>query len=213
MRLRGISPKRWFYGFNDHLAARAASAARILCGPAAERWLAAEMFGYLAEVLPDHLTCYGEDGTTDLTIYRTSEVDGVRSGDWKDGRVASIEIKLVYRWYSEQRVDDYMAKLCAQILANRRHVDAMSVGYVFGVFAHWPSKTPRVRGEFADFRRAVSDRVRRTCLSAGVPCAKPALETVIDSMTARIGGVAVPFGLVAQYMVPRGTGLVEDADG
>ena len=148
MGRRGINPKRWFYGFNERLAERAERSARILCGPATERWLAAEMYGYLAEALPDDLTCYGEDGTTDLTIYEVSEAGGVRTGAWNDGRIASIEVKLVYRWYSENRVDDYVATLCSQVLANRDRGSALNVGYVYGVFAHWPSKTPCVRGEF-----------------------------------------------------------------
>jgi len=204
MGRRGINPKRWFYGFNDRLAERAERSARILCGPAAERWLVAEMYGYLAENLPDDLTCYGEDGTTDLTIYEMSDADGVRTGAWDRGRIASIEVKLVYRWYSETRVDDYMTKLCSQVLANRDHGSLMNVGYVYGVFAHWPSKTPRVRGEFSEFRRTVSERIRQNCEAADVPCAKPAIETVIEPFEVKVGGVTVPFGLVSQYMLPRG---------
>jgi hypothetical protein len=203
MGRRGVNPKLWFYGFNERLAERPERSARILCGPAAERWLTAEMYGYLAEKLPDDLTCYGEDGTTDLTIYDVAETDGVRTGAWERGRIASIEVKLVYRWYSESRVDDYVTTLCSQVLANRTRGSEMNVGYVFGVFAHWPSRTPRVRGEFSDFRSTVSQRIRKVCDAAGVPCAKPALETVIEPVEVKIGGVTLPFGLVAQYVLPR----------
>jgi hypothetical protein len=94
MAKRGLNAKNWFYGFNAHLAERPQHTARVLCGPAAERWLAAEMYGYLAATLPEALTCYGEDGTTDLTVYEASEGDGPSIGVWAGGRVASIEIKL-----------------------------------------------------------------------------------------------------------------------
>jgi len=203
MGRHGINPKRWFYGFIDHLAERPDQTARVLCGPAAERWLAAEMFGHIAATLPAHLTCYGEDGTTDLTIYDVVKDGEVQTGDWEKGRIASIEIKLVYRHYSDTRVRSYATKLCDQVRANSDHGSTMNVGYIFGVFSGWPSKSPRVRGTFPEFRREVSQHVRDACESAGVPCAKPSLETVIDSRTIKIGGVEVPFGLIGQYVLPR----------
>lgn len=203
MGRRGLSAKDWFYGFNARLAERPKRTARILCGPAAERWLAAEMYGYLAATLPDEFTCYGEDGTTDLTIYETSKVDGPPTGAWARGRVASIEVKLVYRWYSEMRVDDYVQTLCTQVLGNRDDGSELNVGFVYGVFALWPSKRERVRGKFNTFRSVISKRVREVCEQSGVPCAKPALETVIDPFDVTIGGVTVPFGLVSQYIRPK----------
>jgi hypothetical protein len=200
-----VNAKNWFYGFNAQLTERPERTARILCGPAAERWLAAEMYGYLAGALPDDLTCYGEDGTTDLTIYETSEADGPPTGAWARGRIASIEVKLVYRWYSERRVDDYAQALCAQVLANRDRgsASALNIGFVYGIFALWPSKRERVRGNFNEFRSSVSRRIREVCDASGVPCAKPALETVIDPIEVTIGGVTVPFGLVSQYVQPE----------
>lgn len=171
MGRRGINPKRWFYGFNDRLAEHAERSARVLCGPAAERWLAAEMYGYLAETLPDDLTCYGEDGTTDLTIYEVSDAGGVRTGASNEGRSASIEVKLVYRWYSDNRVDDYVDTLCSQVLANRQRNSVTNVGYVYGVFALWPSKRPRTRGTFLrvswrDIRSGYARRARRPAYPA-----------------------------------------------
>ena len=131
MGRRGLNVKDWFYGFNARLAEDPMRTARILCGPASERWLAAEMYGYLAASLPDKFTCYGEDGTTDLTIYETLAVDGPPRGAWEQGRVASIEVKLIYRWYSENRVDDYAQTLCTQVLANRHRGSALNVGLVW----------------------------------------------------------------------------------
>jgi hypothetical protein len=138
------------------------------------------------------------DGTTDLTIYKTSEVDGQPTGAWARGRVASTEVKLVYRWYSENRVDDYAQTLCAQVLANRDRGSALNVGFVYGIFALSPSKWERVRGRFSEFRSVVSRRIREVCDASGVPCAKPALETVIDPFDVTISGVTVPFGLDSQ---------------
>lgn len=203
MGRHGINPKRWFYGFMDHLAKRPTHTARVLSGPAAERWLAAEMFGHIAATLPDDLTCYGEDGTTDLTIYEVNEENGVRTGDWKKGRIASIEIKLVYRWYSETQVKAYAKRLCEQVRGNAEDSGSpTNVGYIFGVFSSWPAKSPRIRGTLPEFRRDVSEHIRLACHEAGVPCAKPALETVLDLRTVTIGGVTVPFGLIGQYILP-----------
>lgn len=203
MGLRGVNPKRWFYGFNAHLARDPEHTARVLCGPAAERWLAAEMYGYLASELPESLTCYGEDGTTDLTVYRTvenarAEMDGV----WDGGRVASIEFKVLYRTYSEASTRARVAKLCEQIRDGGSHGSAMNVGYVFGVFVQWPTTRPRARETFERFRRDVGTWVRTACEGSDMACAKPTLETVIDARSVLVGGVAVEFGLVAQYILP-----------
>lgn len=58
--------------------------------------MAAEMYGYLASTLPSLLTYYGEDGTTDLTVYRTQDIAGICSVVWENGRAASIDLKLVF---------------------------------------------------------------------------------------------------------------------
>ena len=183
----GVNPKVWFYGFNQRLAEHpniplASSAAPQLNVGSPAR------YGYLAETLPDDLTCYVEDHTTDLTIYDVRETDGVRTGAWEQGRIASIEVKLVYRSYSEPRVDNYATTLCSQVHLNRTRGSTLNVGYIFGVYTRWPSKTPRVRGEFPEFRRTVSRRIREVCDTAGVPCAKPALEAVIAPIDVRIRG-------------------------
>ena len=200
-RMHGVNPKRWFYQFNDFLAARPEQTARVLCGPSAERWMAAEMYGYLGATLPLTLTCYGEDGTTDVTVYKTSEMKGVRNGVWSNGRVASIEFKLVYRGHSETAVRSRSAELCRQVLGNRRHLAPMNVGYIYGVFTRWPGTTPRVRADFSSFRRDCGKAIRAGCGSR-ITCAKPAVETVIDERVVTIGGVAVTFGLVGQYLLP-----------
>lgn len=205
MGIRGVNPKRWFYDFSAHLADDADHTARVLCGPAAERWLAAEMYGYLAAKLPDSLTCYGEDGTTDLTVYRTEqterdEVDGL----WSGGRLASIELKLLYRTYSETSTRARVAKLCAQVAGGTARGSSMNVGYIFGVFVQWPTARPRTRETFDIFRRDVGGWVWEACIANKMACAKPTLETVIDERRVKVGGVSVQFGLVAQYVLPIG---------
>ncbi len=200
MGRRGLNAKDWFYGFNARLAARPKRTARILCGPAAERWLAAEMYGYLAGSLPGDFTCYGEDGTTDLTIYETSEVDGPPTGAWARDRVASIEVKLVYRWYSDKRVDDYTQTLCAQVLANRDCGSALNVGFCL--------RCLRALAVEAGTRPWQLQRVPVGGLEAH-PRGLQRLGRAVRQARARdrdrpvrgtIGGVRVPFGLVSQYI-------------
>lgn len=202
--MHGVSPHRWFYGFSDALAARPEHTARVLCGPSAERWLAAEMYGYFASTLPRTLTCYGEDRTTDLTVYRTEERDGIRDGVWQGGRVASIEMKLVYRNHSNESVAARARKLCHQVLGGRQHKAQMNVGYIYGVFVRWPTSSFRVRADLPSFRRDCGAAIREACDDMDVPCAKRALETIIDERVVTLGGVNVGFGLVGQYVLPSG---------
>jgi len=200
--MHGVNPKRWFYQFSEALAARPEQTARVLCEPSAEHWVASEMYGYLGATLPATLTCYGEDGTTDLTVYRTEKCDGFRDGVWRGGRVASIELKLVYQRHSDESVAQRTRKLCRQVLGNRRHSARMNVGDIYGVFVRWPGSTFRVREDFATFRRDCGAAVRAACDEMDVPCAKPTLETVVEERTVTVGGVKVEFGLAGQYVLP-----------
>ena len=195
--MRGVNPKRWFYGFSSYLSADADRVARVLTGPAAERWLTAELHGYLASILPPSLTCCGEDETADLTIYRVIDGDGA----WRHGerRVASIEVRLMYRTYSAEKTAAYARRLCEQVRRNRDLGDPVSIGYLFGVFAAGPS-TPDLRGTFVQFRAAASPWVRAACGETGIETAKPSLETVVDERAVMVGGVEVSIGLVGQYI-------------
>jgi hypothetical protein len=204
--MRGVNPKLWFYEFRESLAARPDHTARVLCGPAAERWLAAEMHGYLAAHLPSTLTCYGEDGTTDLTVYRTkSGGDGGLNGEWLEGRAASIEIKLLYRGHSEAAMTARTAELCRQVVQGTRHLAQVNVGYVFGVFTRWPGFSPRKRPDLASFRKACGRSIMTACENAKPPMrpAKQSVETIIEERTVAIGGVDVRFGLVGQHLLPN----------
>src|ERR1700733_86666 len=147
--MHGVNPHRWFYDFNVELRRRAGRVARIFGGPAAERWLSAEMYGYLAATLPPTLTCRGEKGTTDLAVYRAKD----------DTRVASIEVKLVYRGHSVTTVGGYAHKLCRQVLGNRRHDAATNVGFIYAAYVLPSATRPRKRGTLTAFRLAAGSAI------------------------------------------------------
>lgn len=174
MGRRGLNPKDWYYGFKRRIVRDPEKTARVLCGPAAERWLAGEFYAYLAEHLPDTYTCWGEDETTDLTVYRTAEADGA----WKEGRVASIELKVVYRHYGYSNAAGRVQHLCHQVMAAGPNGDCpLNVGILFGVFVRRPNKTFRQRRTLGEFRRGLLRIARPICTESGVPLAKPTFET------------------------------------
>lgn len=188
--MHGVSPHRWFYEFNVEVRRRAGRIAQIFGGPAIERWLCAEMYGYLAATLPPTLTCRGEKGTTDLAVYKIKD----------DIRVASIEVKLIYRGHSTTSVDGRARKLCHQVLGNRRHGAVTNVGFIYAAYVLPSTIEPRRRGTLTAFRQTAGSAIREVCSEMNVPCAKEAMETVIAERVAKVGGERFTFGLVGQYM-------------
>jgi hypothetical protein len=176
----------------------------VLCGPAAERWLAGEFYAYLAEELPPTLTCWGEDETTDITVYRTDR--GEES--WKHGRVASIELKVVYRQYGRGSTEGRIRELCRQVQqAGPDGACEMNMGLLFGVFVRRPNRTFRERRTLGEFRRSLLQHAKPICTGAGAPLKKPTFETFIsdpsnedNELKVKIGGVNAGFGLVGQYL-------------
>lgn len=191
--MHGVNPHRWFYDFKIELAQRADRVARIFGGPAIERWLSAEMYGYLASTLPRTLTCRGESSTTDLAVYRVKD----------DARVASIEVKLVYRGHSVPTVASYARKLCWQVLGNRQHAAPTNVGFIYAAYVLPSTLWARKRGTLEEFRRAAGAAIREVCTEMNVPCAKESMETVIGERVATVGGSTYNFGLVGQYVMDR----------
>ncbi len=198
-RERGVNPKRWFYRFQEVLEARPDHARLILAGSAAEQWLNAEFTACIAEELDrdGDLYAYAEWLKHDVGIFRDDE---------HEAAVALVEIKLIYRSYSEQKVVQYLSKLQMQ-MRRAREQKCHVVGVVLGVWAEWPTNRSdgmarwsekRTRRSFVEFRETLGSAAREIF---GDQMARPTMETLLDAGTVRNGSVHdIQAGLVGQYV-------------
>lgn len=200
--MHGINPKRWFYGFRTELQGREDSTRRALSGAAAERWLAGELFSYLASNVGEKFTLYTEDATRDLTLYH------VKNGcaDWKAPPAASIEVKLVYRSYPEETIRAYVRRLIHQVAQNGIG-GFRTYGYLFAIFVLWDNHQPKARPSFGSFRALVGRILREECATCEVGQqiinARSTLETVLEEGDVKIGGATTRVGVAGQYLVGR----------
>jgi hypothetical protein len=190
-RLSGISSKRWFFGFRNWLRRRK-RARHVLAGSAAEQWLNGEFFAYLSEVLPSKYYVFPEVKKRDLSIFTLPPDDKL---------LASIEVKLVYRTYSEARIRVYAQRLIEQMNAATAEDRCASFGWFFGVYnSKWVGKA-RARQSLGEFRRSVGEIVRAEAADRGALVAKPSMETMLAEEPVMLGGLKRHVALVGQYLL------------
>ena len=186
MSRRGVNPKRWFYELRSELQKRP----EVLAGAASEQWLNAELFRVVARGLGQRLTAAPEVGKSDVVIAALGD-DGA---DW-DNPAAIIEVKLVYRSYSEAKIRTYIRRLIEQMREARKRTP-QSYGFLYAVYNVWEDRSTALT--FADFRKRVLTILRDE--AKGVQLARRTLETFIDECPQKIGGMTVSLGVAAQYL-------------
>jgi hypothetical protein len=195
-RVKGINSKAWFYGFQESLKKRPEAIRTVLAGSAAEQWLNGELFRHIVSVLPATHTAYPEFGKKDLTILPVKDGVPVVS----DLRAATvIEVKVVYLAYSHSKRVQYVERLLDQV-EHAATTHGQALGWVVGVYGYWGQ--PYRDESFVAFRKDLNGIVRDTAEGRppGIRVAKPAMETLIDVGTVRIGGATAQVGAVAQYL-------------
>lgn len=187
----GVNPKKWFWSLKTHLDARPNESRAALATAAGEQWLNGELMGCLSSGLDRTLTVRSEAGKRDLTVFR------VANGE-QGAVVAVIELKLVYRSYTNTDVRYYACDLLRQMKANRQ-AGFRSVGWFGSVFNSVEGTGADLRA-FGEERRRSGRILRQVAAEAGAVVAKPALVTILENRTVPIGGVRWSVGLAAQYL-------------
>lgn len=188
----GVNPKKWFWSLKTHLDARPNESRAALATAAGEQWLNGELMGCLSSGLDRTLTVRSEVGKRDLTVYR------VKGGE-QGAVVAVIELKLVYRSYTNTDVRYYACDLLRQMKANRE-AGFRSVGWFGSVFNSSDPTAAGVRATFSAERIRSGRILRQVAAEAGAIVAKPTLVTILKNRTVAIGGVNWSVGLAAQYL-------------
>ncbi len=193
--MRGVNPKDWFYGFREHLNARPALSRVALATTAAEQWLNGEFAGWLSSNLPPTLTVVSESEKRDLSILRV--VDG--HANWEQP-VAALELKLVYRSYSDAKVATYAEDLVAKMQVNCK-LGIPSYGWFGSVFNAWDARGLTTRATPGEQHRRSGRILRNVTASGLVTSARKTMETVLKPSAVQVGGIAWNVGLAAQYLV------------
>ncbi|OGJ90452.1 MAG: hypothetical protein A2268_03010 [Candidatus Raymondbacteria bacterium RifOxyA12_full_50_37] len=206
--MSGINPKRWFYGLRGELQRRAEATRISLSGGAAEHWLTGELYRYLAANIGDRCTLCLEDAGRDLVLYP------IKHNNWTEAPLASIEIKMVYRRYSDEKLRSYVNQLIRQVDKNgqqgiRKYKAFKTYGYLFAVFIIWNDQQPRIRTTFSAFRRSTVRILNEECTKykSGqviVAARSDTIETLLEEDTIKIGGATAQVGLAGQYLLGKG---------
>ena len=197
MRRVGINPKRWFYDFREALDPE--DLRQVLAGAAAEQWLNAEFFKYLAPTLPSDLTVYPEWGKHDLALLNV--VDG--AVNW-DEAVAVLEVKFIYLGYGPKKIREYIQTLLRQMSTALDYPTSAVSGWVFAIYAYWNHRRPRL--DFADFRQRVGTILKEELAKSRrhkIAAARSSLETYLPLGTVNVGGASATVGVAAQYLTAR----------
>ncbi len=197
----GINPHRWFYSFRDFLEPR--RLATVLAGSAAEQWLNAEFFRYLAGDLSGSgdLTVYPEWGKRDLALMEVVDGRPITSE-----AAAIIEAKVVYSSYEPGKIDTYVKTLLKQVSSAARNEGCPAFGLLFAVYGYWPGVRRRPpRRTMQEFRRLVGSTLdgamrRYPRLKRG----KYAMETFLPERRICVGATHAVVGVAAQYVFDRG---------
>lgn len=204
MSIRGVNPKRWFYGVREALRADP-SAARIFAGAACEQWLNGQIFSIIAEGLRgSSLTAYPEWNRKqhDCAVFRVEQAKATMAVNWRTP-VAVSETKLLYLNYPTNKRHAYVRRILQQLAA--KSTAAQRVGFVIGVYAWWPDERGPAPQTFREFRRTVGEVVKAETATPPVGfdarLAKPTMETLLDEQAVTIGAAKAVVGCVGQYVV------------
>lgn len=199
--IKGINPKKWFYGLHEALAAERDRPC-ILAGAACEQWINGELFRVIARGLDGtNLTAYPEWNKRqhDVVVMRHDPSSGAA---WATP-IAVVETKLVYSNHPPSTRERHLERLIAQ-LAVHHTASPTRVGVFVAIYAYWPEYTTP-KESFAEFRLSVG-RLLRARAKQGAPGFTirldhgGSLETLLKKTPAKIGAADVVVGCVAQYI-------------
>jgi hypothetical protein len=203
MKRWGVNPKKWFYGFRDELRSRADEVSLRLAGAAAEQWLNAELFAYLARNLRNSggLYAYTEWKKHDVTVFSLDPTDP-HDYEKKGGIEAILETKLFYTGYKSAKMQGYFDKLITQMERARSSMSkdgsphGASIGLVLAAYVRWPDRKQETAKQF-----------KQRLLDTGrTHFAKRTLETIIDRRhrdEVHVGALGRPIevSLYGQYLL------------